>query len=787
MRLLNLTTQNFKRLGTVSIDLTNGLNAVTGPNGFGKTTIMEAVMMSIGGAGQVRGKAENLKTWGETKAWSLHLTLEDSGHEYCIKSTASTATVTKDGEEVVTGRSAVNEYMAGIVGSLDTFKLLHWVGQKEAAAIAKTGGTKLQRQIEKMSGADVLDQVQQWCRQEAKTATAVAEGLNPPTEDEVSNLGLQLEALKSDDARLTDEVSQHEQTVAMLTEGKDEANRHMTGVEEGYRTYQKWLETERTIKSDLALLTERKDSVAQVIRDHDQTLNSEFVDWCEDATPILNQLSEAVAASAQEVETCKQSLRQHTEVMAEYLGKKAAFDSAVKAKHDLESKLDHYYIDPELYKSWQESRRELSDKVEVQTAWLEEARQCEQDMLSHMGAMEAEASGIDSRVRELTKSLTDLDCPTCKRPYSEHDNRSGVQEEIQNLQSKLEAMRKDYAELQTKRKQSKEDSGKLEARLSQVKNDLAKAQHQISVMDDSIAKRSEAAAALESHELPAEPVLPASDDELNRVLHNAKTQCEDATVRKQRFEWLLSKREDLLGKYDEANKAAHFRLEDLDTHHYEKPPLYSEDDVRISTEAWRKSVTNLQIETDKLINAKADLSIIINRITDYADQLERGNKLTEQSKSLLQRSDLLGSLDLYVRDRRTRFLSDIWLSICAKASEIAGQITDGIITSNGLSGKIENIRRDGTTFSCEVGGNRVQVSELSGAQEDLVGLAVKMAVAKVLSPGQSFLLMDEPTSAMDSVIGSRTMAAIAAMSGQVITVTHKEAEVASAETVIVLE
>ena len=159
MQINQLSTINFKRMGTKEITFTPGLNFISGENGAGKTTVLRAIATALFGPQMLPGTADMIPTFGQNR-WEVELDFEHEGGNYTIKRTKSTANLFKDGELVASGNTPCTKYMEDLFGIVARdYNLLIHSRQGETAGVLNYGATALQRKVEEFAGVEVVERV----------------------------------------------------------------------------------------------------------------------------------------------------------------------------------------------------------------------------------------------------------------------------------------------------------------------------------------------------------------------------------------------------------------------------------------------------------------------------------------------------------------------------------------------------------------------------------------------------------------------------------------------------
>jgi len=121
-------------------------------------------------------------------------------------------------------------------------------------------------------------------------------------------------------------------------------------------------------------------------------------------------------------------------------------------------------------------------------------------------------------------------------------------------------------------------------------------------------------------------------------------------------------------------------------------------------------------------------------------------------------------------------MREVWATLMADASQLVSQATAGAL------GSME--RTEDGQFSYQEGEHSYAVSEASGAQQAIMGLAVQTALAKVLPPVFDVLLVDEPSADMDDEHSMTLSMLLPSRAAQVICVSHARMDSSTCANVI---
>ena len=86
MRLVSLRLQNFRQHADSRIEFDDGLTGIIGPNGSGKTTILEGIAWALYGNAAARGTRDSIRFSRAAPRSSVRVELEFdlAGHRYRI-------------------------------------------------------------------------------------------------------------------------------------------------------------------------------------------------------------------------------------------------------------------------------------------------------------------------------------------------------------------------------------------------------------------------------------------------------------------------------------------------------------------------------------------------------------------------------------------------------------------------------------------------------------------------------------------------------------------------------
>ena len=159
-----------------------GITAIIGPNGSGKTTVLEAIAWALYGQPAIRGQRDGIRFLGAgaRAPVEVELDFELGGHRYRIKRGLTTASLFLDGSDsaVANSISTVNDLVARRMGmSRAEFFNTYFTGQKDLAVMAAMGPTERAQFLSRVLGYERLRAAQEIARESRRRIGAEIVGL----------------------------------------------------------------------------------------------------------------------------------------------------------------------------------------------------------------------------------------------------------------------------------------------------------------------------------------------------------------------------------------------------------------------------------------------------------------------------------------------------------------------------------------------------------------------------------------------------------------------------------
>lgn len=260
MNVISITTTNFKKLGSKTLNFSEGLNVLVGDNAVGKSTVLEAIEAALYGFSTLACKKEHIATWGQQQ-YGVELSFVKDGKSYIVKRSNNNASITCEGELAANGNTATTSAVVELLGiNSKDFNFFVKSQQGETTGILNFGATELTRKVEDFGGIGRLDKLIKSARDNASMSKKLIESIGKP--ESLTKLESERSLLSNELSKLIAELEhlkgiQIEEPAKPLTDYKSLAKKLSTINE---------LKSEiADVKSRIALLTEQINSTTSRI------------------------------------------------------------------------------------------------------------------------------------------------------------------------------------------------------------------------------------------------------------------------------------------------------------------------------------------------------------------------------------------------------------------------------------------------------------------------------------------------------------------------------------------
>ncbi len=727
MKIHRLKLLNFRQHADSDLVFEGGLTGIIGPNGVGKSTLLEAIAWALYGGDTARGGKDSIR-FSRAPARAqvrVELEFELGGHRYRVVRGLTVAELYLDGAEqpIANSATSVGELLQRRIGmTRSEFFNTYFTGQKELAVMASLSATERAQFLSRVLGYERLRVAQELADQRRRDLRNEIAGMRSGMPD----------------------------TDALAAQEAD-----AQGAVGGARSRLADAEIERLrVQAQLDALAP-KWAEAQRQRDELQLLEAD-IRVTEIELSAQRRNTERLAVELQAVDEARAALAPVSAQLVPFdeLGKELA------QLRDLAA---------------QDGRRQLESaqgNLELRrTEWVRDRQEAE----TRRNALRAQYAELrDQRDRLVARGEQGV-CPTCQRPLLDHyrqvldvlDNQiEAISADGMYFKSRLEqleTMPDHVAELDDDRRRLQTDVGALERRLARTQMSVHQLEH---LARDVAAKEMR-------HEALARDIagIPAGyDPDRHRSVESEferlvalNTQANRLTTQVER-EPALRREQDQVAR-SEATLAG--RRDDLLSRR--TALALSEEEFGLLRHQHASAATQLQAAvgatvtaTNKLAMAQAALerALVSRRDLDRAAErvavLERDRQLHDELHRAY--SDLRTDLNFAMRPE----LSEL-------ASVFLTELTDARYTELELDDKYRIVVLE----------EGVPKPVISGGEEDLANLVLRLAISQMIAEraGQAFslLVLDEVFGSLDDVRRQNVIALLRGLQDrfeQVILITH---------------
>jgi exonuclease SbcC len=772
MRLNSLRLCNFRQHTDSLIAFDLGLTGIIGPNGSGKTTILEGIAWALYGQDAARGKKETIRSLsaGASARVRVELDFDLGGHRYRVVRGLTQAELYLDGSDtpVANSLTGVSEMLRRRLGmSREEFFNTYFTGQKELDVMAAMSPSERAQFLSRVLGYERLRAAQRLVKDRARLVAAEATGLRSALPDAASVERLHGESV----TRLV----QAAERLTVRTARRARAQEAMTNISPRWQAAQKEREQ---LQESLAELRVAESEAAAYARDVGR-IGKELADVAaaDDELRVLAEVLQPLAALSEELQTLDRLARDEGRRNA-LLDTERALEDEVRRLRERRTRIETAPALEEVATIELEQMRAMLELVEGEleakrTEWVRDRQEAD----TKRTALREQYTEVKAQRERLVAAGEGGTCPICERALLDHYRSvlDHFDEQMASLVAdgnyfrsrieQLEEMPAEVRELDERRRGTFDEVGKLERRLAKVQ--------------------------LAVQELTG----------LTRDLH----------AREQRFAQVRADREQIPGGYDASRHGAarreFERLKPLDaratrlaTLMERLPILESERDraaagvaaahAKVSSLAARVSVLAFSEQAYAGLRAQFDADAAALREAELDTVGAEGEVHVAQSavtRGEQTRQEFLrarSQLEVLDRERRLhdeldRAFTDLRTDLNVQLRPEIGEIASAFLAELSEA-RYDELELD-DSYNLTVLEDGVPKPVISGGEEDIANLCLRLAISQMIAEraGQSFslLILDEVFGSLDE---SRRQNVVELLRGlhdrfeQVIIITHIE-------------
>jgi exonuclease SbcC len=262
MILKTLILKNYRKFKDVTIEFPDGITAIVGLNGVGKSTIFEAIAWVLYGTVAARTSVDQIKRNSANLTESCKVTLDFQYEEEVYRITREivgknftiNAMVLKSTRLVASGAVAVNKYIQKIIGmNFKSFYTSIFAKQKELNALSTMNPSERRPLILKMLGINSLDNIIKEINTDKKTKQSIIDKISMDLKDEKGKN--KIDIYKKELVKLKDEKNI---TLDLINKKKEVIRKLKNDIVKIKKEYQKYKIQYENLNSKIDELNENK-------------------------------------------------------------------------------------------------------------------------------------------------------------------------------------------------------------------------------------------------------------------------------------------------------------------------------------------------------------------------------------------------------------------------------------------------------------------------------------------------------------------------------------------------
>lgn len=746
MRLRYMELRNYRKFRDCRIEFPDGVVAIVGNNGTGKTTILEAVTWALFGnaSSVVRDNKEGVVSFGASPADETSVVLEfDLGEDAYrlarnmkVKSLKTDASLEVNGKLLATGDTEVTKAIVTKLGmDHQAFFVSVFTKQKDLNALANLGPADRKKLVLRMLRVDSLEKVIDAISADAKNAKTEANGVSASLLD--ADGKDKIKVLKEEERAAADSLKKIvDGSSALLLDRK-------AAIEKSQITKGLWEAEEVRYRQDVAV--ERRQTGAraglQAMHESLGKLEKEVGEL-----QVLRDSLPELEGKEKDYQEARTAAERHASLREAFLKRQRTVDELTAKKGELES----------LRTEGEQAAKEMSGLPDIETslatvdANLNETRELMSSITAQARVAESEAARLRAelgrskqKAEEIVKLGEDSNCPTCQRRmgvqytdllrrYQEEqkalDEGAALQDEIRKglmeQRSRSDQRREALEVRRSKLLSQSRMKASLDERVRKAQQSLSRTQEKVDALQKDLDSLGPVEYDVKAHDATKRKVAELEPSHL--ALNRAMTKMERlplALDERNKMANAVASEEEALRIASQERRALGFDMKTLLLKKKEH------EDARQNEERLVQDIIRAEGEQRRLVS---EIDSLRKQTADLDRSRLRYSVLMKELETLNRLSQVMKGFKENVISRIVPTLSDV-------SSDLLSQLTEGKYGGMRLDDNYQMWLYDQ--------GEEFRLERFSGGEVDLANLCLRLAISRMImerSGNQmNFLVLDE--------------------------------------------
>ena len=777
MKLISLTLHNYRKFQHAEINFPDGITAIIGNNGSGKSTIIEAIGWAIYGNKVARTNKEGIKRQNAAPNEECYVRLEFElgGDLYEVTrimspSLAVDANVKANGVVLASSATGVSRLLEKKIGmDYDAFFTSLVARQKEINALSSRTPGERKKSMLRMLKIDAIEDAVRKVRDDRKGKESVVKVMESTLKDvdemkkDMEEKRAKKDAMISMMQQLEEKISALEKEAAELEESRqkerekleryNELEKEASVVGEKAESKRRQIAEKEKEKEALQKKKERYEQIKGVEAEYEKIKKEkERMEGLREKYLLVKQLKESITALEKEAGALEETIKE----LEKKIGDRDKVEKEAKEIEAEEKKIE-------------ERKREMESSIKIKKVQIDAS-------MAKLKEAERERKKIEERGADST-------CPTCGRPLKERyelilkdfaEKVGNEQEKIEKLEEEQKMLLNEIGRLEAEERELRKKRAEIEAVMEEMRKVEQEMNHAVESKKEKERKISDSKKkiaemgevefdemAYDSYRKKIEELLPLKEEVA--VLRNEVARLPD--LERQIAE--LKKDVEML-----EGMAEKLRAEILDLNFDKK--RYEE--IERQYEEKKGEVQHVREQKIRMQGEIKQIGAELERMhEEIKQQKEAREKIRELRKEIAKLEMLAGDRDTgLLNDFKRYLISKIGPTLSYHASSFFNVFTAGKYSQMEIDDNYDIYIYDN--------GEKFSIERFSGGEEDLANLSLRLAISQVIAQRSgnlefNFIVLDEIFGSQDNERRTNVLNTLGELSHQfqqVILITHIE-------------